>query len=196
MSEEEKNSNEQEATLAQQLASANVSSPKTAEKTEKSADEGSSEKKEKVSLAKKLLNKETIEQKRRERKIGDLFTGRRKSSIARVKIVKGTGKILVNKKELSAYFAGLPALQGSVKAPIIAAEVTDQFDFFINIKGGGIRGQADAASLGVARAIETIDPAKHQLLRQKGFLTRDSRTVERKKFGLHKARRAPQFSKR
>ena len=123
-------------------------------------------------------------------------TGRRKSSVARVFITPGKGEITVNKRTLDEYF-GLETLKTIAKQPLVATGTADQYDIMITVKGGGTTGQAGAIRLGVARALNAIDrDANRAALKKAGFLTRDARVVERKKAGLHKARRAPQFSKR
>ena len=122
-------------------------------------------------------------------------TGRRKSSVARVRIRPGDGKVLVNKKELSNYFPRQQD-QNSVVAPLKAVEAEKSFDIFVNVRGGGITGQAGATMLGVARALKGYDENYLQALRDGGYLTRDSRMVERKKPGQKGARKRFQFSKR
>jgi small subunit ribosomal protein S9 len=122
-------------------------------------------------------------------------TGRRKSSVARVRIKPGEGKFLVNKKELGDFF---PRLQdrNAVMAPLEAVEAKDKFDVFVNVKGGGTTGQSGATRLGIARALKNYDPSFIQVLRDGKHLTRDGRMVERKKPGQRGARRRFQFSKR
>ena len=122
-------------------------------------------------------------------------TGRRKSSVARVRIKPGDGKLLINKKALEDYFKRLQDRK-SVLAPLKAVECEKAFDVFINVKGGGTTGQAGAAVLGIARALKSYDQNYIQTLRDGGYLTRDSRMVERKKPGQSGARRRFQFSKR
>ena len=122
-------------------------------------------------------------------------TGRRKSSVARVRIKPGAGKIIVNKKELNVYFR-LEQDQQIVIAPLKAVECEKSFDVFVNVRGGGITGQSGAARLGVARALKNYDENFSQPLRDGGHLTRDPRMVERKKPGQAGARRRFQFSKR
>ena len=122
-------------------------------------------------------------------------TGRRKSSVARVRIKPGDGKLLINKKELNAYFTREQDRK-SVLAPLKAVEADKSFDVFINVRGGGTSGQAGAALLGVARALKNYDEGYMQALRDGGYLTRDSRAVERKKPGQSGARKRFQFSKR
>ncbi len=122
-------------------------------------------------------------------------TGRRKSSIARVYLVPGTGKITINKKDMDQYF-GLDTLKLIVKQPLELTETADKFDVLVNVHGGGFTGQAGAIRHGVARALLLADESLKEALREAGFLTRDSRMVERKKYGKKKARRSPQFSKR
>lgn len=121
--------------------------------------------------------------------------GRRKEAVTRVFISKGEGKITVNDKNYKEYFA-LVYLQNQVEAPLKAIEATDKFDIKINAEGGGLKGQAEAAKLGVARALLEINPEYRPVLKAAGFLKRDPRGVERKKFGHKKARRSYQFSKR
>lgn len=122
-------------------------------------------------------------------------TGRRKSSVARVRIKPGSGKIVINKKELGEYFKR-PQDQNAVVAPLKAVEADKSFDIFINVKGGGTTGQAGASLLGVARALRKYDESMVPALRDGGHLTRDPRMVERKKPGQSGARRRFQFSKR
>lgn len=122
-------------------------------------------------------------------------TGKRKSSIARVFLKPGKGHIVVNGKDFQEYFRGVFR---SVQAlePLKAVGVAGRYDAHITVKGGGLTGQADAIKLGIARALVKLDPNNRTELKRKGYLTRDSRIVERKKYGLRKARRAPQYSKR
>jgi small subunit ribosomal protein S9 len=122
-------------------------------------------------------------------------TGRRKSSIARVRVVSGTGKIVVNEKEISAYF-GRQILQKIVCEPLEVTSTLDKFDIMANVEGGGIHGQADAVSLGIARALSLADPAVVPVLKKASLLTRDSRMKERKKYGKKGARGSFQWSKR
>ena len=122
-------------------------------------------------------------------------TGRRKSSVARVYLVPGTGKITINKRDVDEYF-GLDALKVIVRQPLVATETTDKFDVLVNVKGGGYTGQAGAIRHGISRALLTVDEDYRPVLKKAGFLTRDPRMKERKKYGLKAARRAPQFSKR
>jgi len=121
--------------------------------------------------------------------------GRRKSAIARVRLRPGSGKITINERELENYFANLKD-RNSVCAPLALANCRDKYDVFIKLSGGGIAGQAGAAMLGVARALVAADPGTFDSLRHSGYLTRDSRMVERKKYGQKKARKSFQFSKR
>ena len=121
--------------------------------------------------------------------------GRRKAAVARVFVKAGTGKITINQKELSVYFP-LNILQYEVKQPLLVTETTEAFDVMINLVGGGIKGQAEAARMGIARALCEINPEYRSVLKKNGFLTRDSREVERKKPGQPGARRKFQFSKR
>ena len=122
-------------------------------------------------------------------------TGRRKSSVARVYLVPGTGKITINKRDIDEYF-GLDTLKVIVRQPLVATETTDKFDVLVNVKGGGYTGQAGAIRHGISRALLTVDEDYRPVLKKAGFLTRDPRMKERKKYGLKSARRAPQFSKR
>jgi len=122
-------------------------------------------------------------------------TGRRKSSVARVRIKPGTGKLLVNKKELNDYFKRLQDTKAII-APLEAVDGVKSFDVFVNVKGGGTTGQAGATVLGIARALKNYDENYIHVLRDGGYLTRDGRMVERKKPGQRGARRRFQFSKR
>ena len=121
--------------------------------------------------------------------------GRRKTSIARVYLADGTGKITVNKRDIKDYFPKATS-RYVVEQPFNLLEVSDKYDLNINVKGGGTTGQAGAIRLGIARALAEINASDRGALKAAGFLTRDARKVERKKFGKHKARRSPQFSKR
>nr|WP_233508711.1 30S ribosomal protein S9 [Parvularcula marina] len=122
-------------------------------------------------------------------------TGRRKTAVARVWIKPGNGKITVNNKDIAEYF-GRPVLQMVLKQPLEAAERLDQFDVFCTVKGSGPSGQAGAVRHGLAKALTYYEPGLRSVLKKGGFLTRDSRAVERKKYGKAKARRSFQFSKR
>ena len=122
-------------------------------------------------------------------------TGRRKSSVARVYLVPGTGKITINERDIDEYF-GLDTLKVIVRQPLVATETSDKFDVLVNVKGGGYTGQAGAIRHGISRALLTVDGDYRPVLKKAGFLTRDPRMKERKKYGLKAARRAPQFSKR
>ena len=122
-------------------------------------------------------------------------TGRRKSSIARVYIMPGTGNITINKRSMDDYF-GLETLKVIVKQPLVATETADKFDVLVTVRGGGYTGQAGAIRHGVARALLQVDADYRPTLKKAGYLTRDPRMKERKKYGLKAARRAPQFSKR
>lgn len=124
-----------------------------------------------------------------------LGTGRRKHSVARVRLLPGDGKIMINHRELNDYF-GLETLRLIVKQPLLLTETSERYDVHVNVYGGGIAGQAGAIRHGVARALLKVDPAMRASLKKAGFLTRDARMKERKKYGLKAARRAPQFSKR
>ena len=122
-------------------------------------------------------------------------TGKRKNAIARVWIKPGSGKVIVNGKEMAVYFAR-PVLQMILRQPFSVAGVTDQFDVMATVVGGGLSGQAGAVKHGVSKALQLYDPALRPSLKAAGFLTRDARVVERKKYGKRKARRSFQFSKR
>lgn len=122
-------------------------------------------------------------------------TGRRKTSTARVRIKPGTGKFLVNGREFEAFFV-TEDTRRAAQQPLVVTETRNNFDVWANVDGGGITGQAGAVSLGVARALRRENENFDKLLREFGLLTRDSREVERKKYGRHKARRSTQFSKR
>jgi small subunit ribosomal protein S9 len=122
-------------------------------------------------------------------------TGRRKTSTARVRIKPGTGKFLINGKEFDAFFVTEDTRRAALQ-PLVVTETRDNFDIWANVAGGGITGQAGAVSLGVARALRRDNENFDRTLRDNGLLTRDSREVERKKYGRHKARRSTQFSKR
>jgi small subunit ribosomal protein S9 len=122
-------------------------------------------------------------------------TGRRKKSIARVYLTPGKGNITINKRGIDDYF-GLETLKVIVRQPLVATDTLDKFDILVNVKGGGYTGQAGAIRHGIARALLTVDADYRPTLKKAGYLTRDPRMKERKKYGLKAARRAPQFSKR
>ena len=122
-------------------------------------------------------------------------TGRRKKSIAIVYIMPGKGNITVNKRDIDDYF-GMETLKVVVRQPLEALNATDKFDVIVTVKGGGTTGQAGAIRHGLARALVKADEDNRQILKKEGYLTRDPRMKERKKYGLKAARRAPQFSKR
>ncbi len=122
-------------------------------------------------------------------------TGRRKSSIARVYLIPGTGKVTINKKDMNEYF-GLDTLKIIVNQPFVATGTEGKFDVLVNVHGGGFTGQAGAIRHGISRALLKADAENRPALKKAGYLTRDPRMKERKKYGLKKARRAPQFSKR
>ena len=123
-------------------------------------------------------------------------TGRRKSSVARVYLVPGNGKITINKRDIDEYF-GLETLKVIVRQPLVATDNTDKFDVLVNVHGGGYTGQAGAIRHGISRALLQADSEAYRpTLKKAGYLTRDPRMKERKKYGLKAARRAPQFSKR
>ncbi len=122
-------------------------------------------------------------------------TGRRKEAVARVFLRAGNGRIIVNGKDFQTYFRGILAAVQALE-PLKATNTAGRYDALITVAGGGPSGQADAIKLGVARALLKLDPDIRPTLKQGGYLKRDARVVERKKYGLHKARRAPQYSKR
>ncbi|MBP5266812.1 MAG: 30S ribosomal protein S9 [Lachnospiraceae bacterium] len=122
-------------------------------------------------------------------------TGRRKSSVARVYLVPGTGKITINKRDIDEYL-GLETLKVIVRQPLVLTNNVDKFDVLVNVSGGGYTGQAGAIRHGISRALLEVDEEYRPALKSAGFLTRDPRMKERKKYGLKAARRAPQFSKR
>ena len=122
-------------------------------------------------------------------------TGRRKKSVARVRLLPGTGAITINKRDIDDYF-GLETLKVVVRQPLELTKTTDKFDVLINVQGGGFTGQAGAIRHGIARALLEVDEEYRAVLKAEGYLTRDPRMKERKKYGLKAARRAPQFSKR
>lgn len=128
-------------------------------------------------------------------KIAFYGTGRRKKSIARVRLVNGNGKITINNKSLDDFF-GVETLKVIVKQPLVATNSLDKFDVIAKVTGGGISGQAGAVRHGVARALVEANAEYRPIVKSAGFLTRDARMKERKKYGLKKARKAPQFSKR
>ena len=124
-----------------------------------------------------------------------LGTGRRKKSVARVRLVPGTGVITINKRDIEDYF-GYETLKMIVRDPLKLTNTLDKFDVLVNVYGGGFTGQAGAIRHGISRALLNADPELRGQLKKAGFLTRDPRMKERKKYGLKAARRAPQFSKR
>jgi len=122
-------------------------------------------------------------------------TGRRKSSVARVYLVPGKGDIVINKRSIDDYF-GLETLKVIVRQPLVLTQTNEKFDVLVNVNGGGFTGQAGAIRHGISRALLQADAEYRPALKKAGFLTRDPRMKERKKYGLKKARKAPQFSKR
>lgn len=122
-------------------------------------------------------------------------TGRRKKSVARVRLVPGSGKVTVNKRDLDEYF-NFETLKVAAIEPLVITDTVDQYDVIINVNGGGYTGQSGAIRHGISRALLKVDGELRPILKKAGFLTRDPRMTERKKYGLKKARRAPQFSKR
>lgn len=122
-------------------------------------------------------------------------TGRRKHAVARVRLVPGEGRIIINKRDINDYF-GLETLRLIVKQPLVLTDTFGKYDVYVLANGGGISGQAGAIRHGISRALLKADPELRPILKKAGFLTRDPRMKERKKYGLKKARRAPQYSKR
>ena len=122
-------------------------------------------------------------------------TGRRKTSVARVYLLPGKGQITVNKRDVDEYF-GMETLKTVIRQPLVATDTLGKFDVIVTVKGGGLTGQAGAVRHGISRALLEADADYRPILKKEGFLTRDPRMKERKKYGLKAARRAPQFSKR
>ena len=129
-------------------------------------------------------------------KVSYAGTGRRKSSVVRVRLVPGSGNLTINKKPGDLYLQFNPTYLSTVKAPLELLGLENDYDILVNARGGGLTGQADAIRMGVARALCQLDPENRKLLKIEGYLTRDARAKERKKYGLRKARKAPQYSKR
>lgn len=123
-------------------------------------------------------------------------TGRRKSSVARVRLVPGSGQLVINGRDGELYLQHNPGYLTVAKAPLETLGLENEYDVLVNVRGGGLTGQADSIRLGVARALCELDPENRKPLKIEGYLTRDPRAKERKKYGLHKARKAPQYSKR
>lgn len=122
-------------------------------------------------------------------------TGRRKEAVARVRLVPGNGRITVNRRPVEDYFP-LRTLQGQVELPLRLTATIDKYDVIVSVRGGGVSGQAGAVRHGIARALLKVDAGLRKILKKAGLLTRDPRVKERRKYGLKKARKAPQFSKR
>ena len=122
-------------------------------------------------------------------------TGRRKTSTARVRLVPGTGRVIINKRDAEEYFP-YETQRLIIKQPLVATETEGTYDVLVNVHGGGFTGQAGAIRHGIARALLEADPDYRPILKREGYLTRDARMTERKKYGLKAARKAPQFSKR
>ena len=142
-----------------------------------------------------IVEKKTVKKTTKAKAQEFLGTGRRKCSVARVRLTTGSGKIVVNGEELNNYF-DLDTLITIVKQPLVLTETVENVDIIANIYGGGKAGQAGALRHGIARALVEFRPELRPEIKKAGFLTRDARKKERKKYGLKKARRAPQFSKR
>lgn len=128
-------------------------------------------------------------------KVQFIGTGRRKTSIARVRLLPGNGNITINKRDIQEFF-DFETLRVVVREPLVISETLDKYDVFVNVEGGGFTGQAGAIRHGIARALIESDAELRPILKKAGYLTRDSRMKERKKYGLKKARKSPQFSKR
>ena len=143
-----------------------------------------------LSKSSAAINKNQVSNKKR-----IIESGRRKTAIARIRLVPGTGVITINGKDVNTYFK-IKELQAIVSKPLAIFQQEKQFNIFANVRGGGTRGQAEAICLAVAKSYCANNEESRKQLRSHGLLTRDPRMVERKKYGLHKARRAPQFSKR
>lgn len=131
-----------------------------------------------------------------DKQLTSIAVGRRKTAVAKVKLINGTGEIHINKRPSDLYFQFNSQYIKNLKAPLTELGLEDNFDLFIDTKGGGLRGQTDAIKLALSRVLVLISPEKRSLLKKGNFLTRDYRAKERKKYGLKKARKAPQFSKR
>ena len=129
-------------------------------------------------------------------KVQFIGTGRRKNATARVRLLPGEGKVIINKRDIDDYFGGLEVLKLIVAQPLDATQNIGKFDVLVNVHGGGMSGQAGAIRHGIARALLKVDAELRPILKKAGYLTRDPRMKERKKYGLKAARRAPQFSKR
>ncbi|MGK7891280.1 MAG: 30S ribosomal protein S9 [Leptolyngbyaceae cyanobacterium] len=123
-------------------------------------------------------------------------TGRRKTSVARVRLVPGSGQLIINGRTGDDYLQFNPGYLAMAKAPLETLGLEGEYDILVNVRGGGLTGQADSIRLGIARALCELDPENRKPLKIEGYLTRDPRSKERKKYGLHKARKAPQYSKR
>ena len=128
-------------------------------------------------------------------KVQYMGTGRRKKSVARVRLVPGNGKVVINNREIENFF-GLETLRMIVNQPLVLTGTENKYDIIVKVEGGGFTGQAGAIRHGISRALLTVDAELRPALKKEGFLTRDARMKERKKYGLKAARRAPQFSKR
>ncbi len=160
--------------------------------TEASSENADAAKTEKPKAAPQAAKKKAASEKKGNEK---LHTGRRKKSISRVKITKGQGSITVNKKPVEQFFSKSSDVNKVIQ-PLKLLGIEKEYDVLATVKGGGTTGQAEAIRMGLARSLKEFNEEFHKKLREAGYLTRDSRMVERKKYGLHKARRATQFSKR
>jgi small subunit ribosomal protein S9 len=176
--------------------------PKTKEQTVSAKKSSTTEKKAVAAPAVQVKEKTPVKTEKvkankpkKEYTIQEYGTGRRKNAIARVWVRNGTGEVMVNHRGFEEYFTR-DSHRRSILRPFVSTKTAGQYDVFCTIKGGGLSGQAGALIHGIARALDKIDQAFHQVLRSEGFLTRDPRVVERKKYGQHKARKRTQFSKR
>lgn len=201
----------EEATEAVEKTPKKTTTKKTAAKTEEVKEEKPATKKtttkkttakaeeakeEKAAAPKKTTTKRTATKKVAKDTTKQIIaTGRRKASIARVRIMEGTGKFVINKREIGEYF-NLATLIQVAKQPLTLTGTENRFDVYVNVTGGGFTGQAGAIRMGIARCLVKADETLKAEIKKAGFLTRDSRVKERKHYGLKKARKAPQFSKR
>ena len=174
----------EEKKVAKKTTKATTAKTTAAKTTKKAAAET---KEVKAPKATKKVAKSTVKQY--------LGTGRRKKSVARVRLLAGEGKFIINKRDINEYF-DLETLIQVAKQPLVLTNTTEKYDVYVNVTGGGFTGQSGAIRHGIARALVEADETLRGELKAAGFLTRDARAKERKKYGLKKARKAPQFSKR
>ena len=182
-------------TRAKKAETAEVAEVATEKKTTKRTTKAKAEKSEEVKEEKKAPAKKATKKSTKVAVQEFLGTGKRKTSVARVRLTTGTGKIEVNGKDIKEYFI-LESLIGDAKQPLVLTELINSVDIKANIYGGGIAGQAGALRHGITKALIEFKPELRAELKKAGFVTRDARKKERKKYGLKKARKAPQFSKR